>query len=68
MARLAAVLSVTQLAYLANISRQRMHRLLEEAKVPTRRIGKKRAIFLVDLKSALPGLWESICEYRRLGQ
>jgi hypothetical protein len=68
MASLAAVLSVTQLAKLANISRQRMHRLLKDANVPMRRIGRKRAIFLTDLQLALPGLWESIREYRRLMQ
>ena len=68
MARLAAVLTVPQFAKLAGVSRRRMHRILDAANVPPRRLGLMRLVFLTDLKFALPDLWESICEFQRLGQ
>jgi predicted transcriptional regulator len=66
MSRLAAVLSVSDLAKMANVSRQRMHRVLATANVPTLRVGMKHLIYLVDLKRCAPDLWLSITEYQNL--
>jgi hypothetical protein len=68
MSRLRAVFSVTELAELANISRQRMGRILHAVGVPRRRLGKKRFIFLRDVKPAAPELWKSTCNYQELHQ
>ena len=66
MSRIAAVLSVSDLAEMANVSRQRMHRVLAATKVPTLRVGMKHLVYLVDLKRCAPDLWLSITEYQKL--
>ena len=60
---LRAILSVPELAALANVSRFVMGRLLVAAGVPMHRRGIRRLVYLADLKRRIPVLWESIEEY-----
>ena len=66
MSDLRAVLSVSQLAKMANVSRYQMARLLTKVGVPMHRVGHHRRVFLADVKSFMPVLWESIREYHRV--
>ncbi len=60
---LRAILSVPELAALANVARFVMGRVLAAARVPMHRRGIRRLVYLADLKRKLPVLWESIEEY-----
>jgi hypothetical protein len=64
MRELSAILTVPQLARMANVSRYRMARALAHAGVPFRRLGKDRRIYLSDLRALAPDLWLSIREYQ----
>ncbi len=67
MSELSAVLTVAQLARLANVSRYEMARILLKTGVPLQRVGRRRRVFLADLKLVMPILWESIREFHRIG-
>ena len=66
MHELKAVFSVTDLAVMANLSRHQMARLLSRAGVKFQRVGRKRLVYLSELRHALPSLWDSIEQYARL--
>ena len=66
MQELKAVLSVSELARMANLSRHQMARLLRRSEVVFHRNGRKRLIYLSELKRAMPTLWESIQDYSGL--
>ena len=62
-----AVLTVPELAKLANMPRKEMAKLLSFSGIRLYRVGRTRRVFLADLKLAMPSLWESLCELRRMG-
>ena len=67
MAEVRAVMTVPELAKLANVSRREMAKLLMAGGVRLFRMGRTRRVFLAEIRQRMPELWESLCSYQGAG-
>lgn len=66
MSEVRAVYEVAELARLAGVTRQTMHRILDRLDVSTVP-GRPTFVFLAALRRAAPDLWDSIVEVQGVG-
>ncbi len=65
--KLQAVYSVTELSRALAITYGRTDRILKQAAIPARRVGKARLVLVSDIELRMPELWASVvaCERAR---
>ena len=57
---LQAFYTLTELIQLASTTRRKLTTLLRVTGIPSPRIGKRKVVFISDIKKFLPQLWESL--------